>query len=43
MIKLCDFGSSTTQTHFPDSSWSAIKRSLVEDEVIILPVNAALF
>lgn len=32
-IKLCDFGSATTQTHFPDSSWSAIQRSIVEDEI----------
>lgn len=32
-IKLCDFGSATTKTHFPDSGWSAIQRSLVEDEV----------
>lgn len=35
MIKLCDFGSATTETHFPDRTWSAIQRSLVEDEVII--------
>ena len=33
MLKLCDFGSATTETHYPDSSWSAIQRSLVEDEV----------
>ncbi|KAK7502233.1 hypothetical protein BaRGS_00006597 [Batillaria attramentaria] len=33
MLKLCDFGSATTQTHYPDSSWSAIQRSLVEDEM----------
>ncbi|KAI8787018.1 cyclin-G-associated kinase isoform X1 [Biomphalaria glabrata] len=33
VIKLCDFGSATTQTHNPDSSWSAIQRSLVEDEI----------
>ncbi|XP_059173806.1 cyclin-G-associated kinase-like [Physella acuta] len=32
-IKLCDFGSATSETHSPDSSWSAIKRSLVEDEI----------
>ncbi|KAK7100826.1 cyclin-G-associated kinase-like [Littorina saxatilis] len=32
-IKLCDFGSATTETHYPDSSWSAIQRSLVEDEL----------
>ena len=31
-IKLCDFGSATTKTHLPDPSWSAIQRSLVEDE-----------
>ncbi|PVD23615.1 hypothetical protein C0Q70_16888 [Pomacea canaliculata] len=33
MIKLCDFGSATTETYSPDSSWSAIQRSLVEDEL----------
>ncbi|XP_012944616.1 cyclin-G-associated kinase [Aplysia californica] len=32
-IKLCDFGSATTEAHYPDSSWSAIQRSLVEDEI----------
>ncbi|OWF38973.1 cyclin-G-associated kinase-like [Mizuhopecten yessoensis] len=32
-VKLCDFGSATTVTHNPDNSWSAIKRSLVEDEI----------
>ena len=32
-IKLCDFGSATTQAHYPDETWSAMKRSLVEDEV----------
>lgn len=32
-IKLCDFGSSTTIAHYPDYSWSAQKRSLVEDEI----------
>lgn len=32
-VKLCDFGSATTVTHAPDNSWSAIKRSLVEDEI----------
>lgn len=36
-IKLCDFGSSTTVSHYPDYSWSAQKRSMVEDEVCILP------
>uniref|UniRef100_A0A674CYW4 Cyclin-G-associated kinase n=1 Tax=Salmo trutta TaxID=8032 RepID=A0A674CYW4_SALTR len=32
-IKLCDFGSSTTIAHYPDYSWSAQKRSMVEDEI----------
>ncbi|MEQ2160818.1 hypothetical protein GOODEAATRI_003297, partial [Goodea atripinnis] len=32
-IKLCDFGSSTTVSHYPDYSWSAQKRSMVEDEI----------
>ncbi|XP_041855326.1 cyclin-G-associated kinase isoform X2 [Melanotaenia boesemani] len=32
-IKLCDFGSSTTVSHRPDYSWSAQKRSMVEDEI----------
>lgn len=33
MIKLCDFGSATTEAHYPDQSWSAMRRSLVEDEI----------
>lgn len=32
-IKLCDFGSATTVSHYPDYSWSAQKRSMVEDEI----------
>lgn len=32
-IKLCDFGSSTTKSHQPDNYWTAIQRSLVEDEM----------
>ncbi|XP_066510032.1 cyclin-G-associated kinase-like isoform X1 [Hoplias malabaricus] len=32
-IKLCDFGSSTTIAYYPDYSWSAHKRSMVEDEI----------
>ncbi|GAB1607107.1 cyclin-G-associated kinase-like isoform X3 [Argonauta hians] len=32
-IKLCDFGSATIKSHNPDISWSAIQRSLVEDEI----------
>ncbi|GFR28810.1 cyclin-G-associated kinase [Trichonephila clavata] len=32
-IKLCDFGSATTKACHPDNTWSAIQRSLVEDEM----------
>ncbi|XP_035165423.1 cyclin-G-associated kinase isoform X2 [Oxyura jamaicensis] len=32
-IKLCDFGSATTVTYYPDYSWSAQKRALVEEEI----------
>lgn len=32
-IKLCDFGSATTIAHFPDYSWTALRRATVEDEV----------
>ncbi|XP_018584227.2 cyclin-G-associated kinase isoform X2 [Scleropages formosus] len=32
-VKLCDFGSATTTVHYPDYSWSAQKRSMVEDEI----------
>ncbi|XP_004432258.1 PREDICTED: cyclin-G-associated kinase [Ceratotherium simum simum] len=32
-IKLCDFGSATTILHYPDYSWSAQKRALVEEEI----------
>ena len=32
-LKLCDFGSATTKTYEPDHGWSAMKRSIVEDEV----------
>lgn len=32
-IKLCDFGSATTVSHYPDYSWTAQKRSMVEDEI----------
>ena len=32
-IKLCDFGSATTQIFHPDNSWSANKRNLIEDEI----------
>ncbi|XP_074935970.1 cyclin-G-associated kinase isoform X1 [Phalacrocorax aristotelis] len=33
MIKLCDFGSATTVAYYPDYSWSAQKRALVEEEI----------
>ena len=33
VIKLCDFGSATTQQVNPDPSWSATQRGLAEDEV----------
>ncbi|XP_060093039.1 cyclin-G-associated kinase isoform X4 [Heteronotia binoei] len=32
-IKLCDFGSATTVAHYPDYSWSAQKRAMVEEEI----------
>lgn len=32
-IKLCDFGSSTTTRVIPDDSWTALQRSLAEDEI----------
>ncbi|XP_076320143.1 cyclin-G-associated kinase-like isoform X1 [Tachypleus tridentatus] len=32
-LKLCDFGSATTKTYHPNSSWTAIQRNLVEDEM----------
>ncbi|WAR23455.1 GAK-like protein [Mya arenaria] len=34
MVKLCDFGSATTETHSVNESWSAMRRSLVEDEAL---------
>ncbi|NXG48215.1 GAK kinase, partial [Psilopogon haemacephalus] len=32
-IKLCDFGSATAVAYYPDYSWSAQKRALVEEEI----------
>ena len=32
-IKLCDFGSATVKAVVPDDSWTALQRSLAEDEV----------
>ncbi|XP_066915198.1 cyclin-G-associated kinase-like [Clytia hemisphaerica] len=33
VIKLCDFGSATTDALYPDDSWSALQRSMAEDEI----------
>ncbi|XP_008549661.1 cyclin-G-associated kinase [Microplitis demolitor] len=33
LIKLCDFGSSSTQKILPDPSWNAQKRSMLEDQM----------
>ncbi|CAD6207958.1 GSCOCG00003216001-RA-CDS [Cotesia congregata] len=33
LIKLCDFGSSSTQQILPDPSWNAQKRSMLEDQM----------
>lgn len=32
-LKLCDFGSATTETYTPDVSWSAQQRDMLEDQV----------
>ncbi|XP_055353970.1 AP2-associated protein kinase 1-like [Paramacrobiotus metropolitanus] len=32
-VKLCDFGSATTETHAPDMSWESLRRNLVEEEM----------
>ncbi|XP_073985942.1 cyclin-G-associated kinase isoform X3 [Rhodnius prolixus] len=32
-IKLCDFGSATTQVFRPDNSWSAQQRAMLEDQM----------
>jgi len=29
IVKLCDFGSATTTAYFPDSTWTASRRSQV--------------
>lgn len=34
-LKLCDFGSSTTELITPDVSWSAQQRDILEDRVRI--------
>lgn len=33
LIKLCDFGSASTQQILPDPSWNAQKRSMLEDQM----------
>lgn len=33
IIKLCDFGSASTVMYNPDSSWTAVKRGAVQEEV----------
>lgn len=35
-LKLCDFGSATTETYAPDVSWSAQQRDMLEDQVSII-------
>eukprot|EP00088_Acartia_fossae_P032510 TRINITY_DN33276_c0_g1_i1.p1 TRINITY_DN33276_c0_g1~~TRINITY_DN33276_c0_g1_i1.p1 ORF type:complete len:368 (-),score=39.79 TRINITY_DN33276_c0_g1_i1:11-1114(-) len=32
-VKLCDMGSCTTNSHYPDPDWSANQRNLLEDEL----------
>lgn len=34
-IKLCDFGSATTQEFQPDLTWTSNQRSMLEDNVCI--------
>ena len=34
ILKLCDFGSATTEEYHPDYSWTALRRSQVEDEIV---------
>lgn len=33
VIKLCDFGSATIKALYPNDTWTAMQRSLAEDEV----------
>ncbi|KAI6652182.1 Cyclin-G-associated kinase [Oopsacas minuta] len=32
-IKLCDFGSATTQFHLPDTTWTATQRGLLQEDL----------
>jgi len=38
-IRLCDFGSATTSSHYPDHTWTALQRSTVEDEASFCVMN----
>jgi cyclin G-associated kinase len=40
-IKLCDFGSATTQCFQPGPAWSANQRALLEEEVSLHPYIAS--
>jgi len=42
-IRLCDFGSATTTSYYPDHTWSALQRSTVEDEARFCLLNILLF
>ena len=33
-VKLCDFGSATTEIFRPNDDWSALKRSTLEEEMV---------
>lgn len=35
-VKLCDFGSATTEVVTPDETWSALQRAQLEEEVSFL-------
>lgn len=35
-IKLCDFGSATTEIYRPDITWNANQRSTLEENVFLL-------
>ena len=32
-IRLCDFGSATTECHYPDTTWTATQRGLLQEEL----------
>jgi len=42
-IRLCDFGSATTSSHYPDHTWTALQRSTVEDEASLHLLNFLFF